>query len=311
MKSSQVDVVGVGLNATDTLISVSQFPSSGSKVNVRSLNVLPGGQVATAMIACRCWGLRTRYIGALGDDPAAKIHHDAFAEAGVETQIKAVPDCASAHSFILLDEHGERTVLWGRDERLALTPEDLDRESIVNARALLVDGRDTAAATTAAEWARTANIPIIADLDEVYPGLNPLLENIDYLIVSRDFPAKLLRKVDLQESLPALKQRFGSHMAAATLGTDGVLAWDGTQFYYASAYQVPVADTTGAGDIFHAAFIYGLLQDWGLQRILDFACAAAALNCMAVGARGGIQPVKKIEALMASGVRYPEAYRFR
>jgi sulfofructose kinase len=67
-------------------------------------------------------------------------------------------------------------------------------------------------------------------------------------------------------------------------------------------------DTTGAGDIFHAGFIYGLLQNWPLQRILDFACAAAALNCIASGARGGIAPVEKIEALMADGQRHAAAY---
>jgi sulfofructose kinase len=63
-------------------------------------------------------------------------------------------------------------------------------------------------------------------------------------------------------------------------------------------------DTTGAGDIFHAGFIYGLLQGWPLDRQLEFACAAAALNCMAVGARGGIQTVEAIEELMATGTRY-------
>ncbi len=67
---------------------------------------------------------------------------------------------------------------------------------------------------------------------------------------------------------------------------------------------MPVVDTTGAGDIFHAGFIYGLLQDWPLERQLDFACAAAALNCIAAGARGGIQTVEAIEELMATGVRH-------
>jgi sulfofructose kinase len=308
MKPAQVDVVGVGLNATDTVIFVPQFPTSGSKVEVRSISVLPGGQVATAMVACQQWGLRTRYVGRLGDDLAAKIHREAFAKAGVETLITTVLNCASAQSLIIVDPAGERTVLWQRDERLAIQPDELDREWIVNARALLVDGRDTAAAAKAAKWAHEAGIPVIADLDEPYPGLDPLLANVDYLIVSRDFPARLSGKTNLQESLPELQRRFGSRLTAATLGTDGVLAWDGEQFHYGRAYQVPAVDTTGAGDIFHAGFIYGLLQNWPLQRNLDFACAAAALNCMAAGARGGIQIIEKIETLMSNGNRYPAAY---
>jgi sulfofructose kinase len=303
-----VDVVGVGLNATDTLLSLPRFPSSGSKVEVRSLHALPGGQVATAMIALQRWGLRTRYIGKLGDDSAAKIHHDEFTQSHVETRITTVPDCRSAQSFIIIDPEAERTVLWQRDERLELKPDELDRDWIVNARALLVDGRDTAAATKAAEWAHAVQIPVIADLDELYPNLEPLLANVDYLIVSRDFPAKLTGKSELRDSLPEIKRRFGCRLTAATLGTDGVLAWDGTEFCYSAAFLVATVDTTGAGDIFHAAFIYGLLQNWLLQRILDFACAAAALNCMATGARGGIESIQKVENLMSSGERYSSAY---
>ena len=105
-----------------------------------------------------------------------------------------------------------------------------------------------------------------------------------------------------------MRSTYGSVITAATLGQDGVLAWDGERFLYKSAYHVPVVDTTGAGDMFHAAYIYALLQDWTLQRRLDFACAAAALNCTASGARGGIRPVDQIETLIAEGALYPAVY---
>src|SRR5437588_1618205 len=161
--SSKVDLVGVGLNATDTLISCPQFPEPGSKVEFRSANVLPGGQVASAVMACQRWGLRTRYVGKLGDDGAAALHREHFARAGVEAHVITVPGCASQQAVILVDAQGERTVLWRRDEQLGLRPDDLHREWIVNARALHVDGYDTAAAAVAAGWARSAGIPVIAD----------------------------------------------------------------------------------------------------------------------------------------------------
>jgi sulfofructose kinase len=301
---SKVDLVGVGLNATDTVIPLSTYPARGSKVEYSSASFLPGGQVATTVVACQNWGLRTRYVGKLGDDVAATLHREAFAHAGVETQITTVPGGSSAQSLILVDSGGERTVLIRHDDRLILQPHELQREWIENARALHVDGYDTAAATLAARWARETGIPVIADLDELYSGVEDLLENIDYLIVSRDFPSRLMSEPDLEKALQKMQRRYGCLLTAATLGPDGVVAWDGKNFHSTPAYRVPAVDTTGAGDIFHAGFIYGLLQDWPLDRQLDFACAAAALNCMSVGARGGIQPREAIETLMATGTRY-------
>ncbi len=270
--------------------------------------MLAGGQVATAIIACQQWGLRTRYVGKVGDDSAADLHRAEFARLGVEAHLFTAPGCSSQQAFILVDDSGERTVLWKRDERLTLRPEELQQEWIVNARALHVDGHDTIAATKAALFARSHGVPTIADLDELYPGVEALLKNIDYLITSRDIPGRLMGEPDLRKSLPALRERFGCRLTAATLGEEGVLAWDGKQFHYAPAFRVQPVDTTGAGDIFHAGFIYGLLQGWPLPRQLDFACAAAALNCTAVGARGGVQPVESIDRLIATGPRHSPAF---
>jgi sugar/nucleoside kinase (ribokinase family) len=311
VQSSRVDLVGVGLNATDTLIPLASYPVRGSKVEYRAATVMPGGQVATTMVACQTWGLQTRYVGKLGDDSAAQLHREAFAKVGVEAQLIEVAGADSPRSLILVDDGGERTVLCRRDERLILQPEDLKREWIVNARALHVDGYDTAAATLAARWAHEAGIPVIADLDEPYAGVQELIENVDYLIVSRDFPCRLMADSDLESALRRMQLRYGCKLTAATLGEDGVLAWDGKNMQHCAAYRVPVVDTTGAGDIFHAGFIYGLLQGWPLARQLDFACAAAAINCMASGARGGIQTAAAIEDLMATAARYQATYEVR
>jgi sulfofructose kinase len=304
---SLVDLVGVGLNATDTLIPLAKYPERGSKVEYSQASLLPGGQTASAVVACQTWGLTTRYVGKLGDDDAARLHRSEFARAGVDARIITVPHAASPQSLIIVDGGGERTVLCRRDERLVLQPDELERAWIVNARALHVDGLETAAATVAASWARAAGIPVVADLDEKYPGVEDLIENVDYLIVSRDFPARLTGERSLEFALRKMKSRYGCTVTGATLGQDGVLAWDGSHLHLRPAYCVAVADTTGAGDVFHAGFIYGLLQGWPLPRQLDFACAAAALNCMAKGARGGIGPLEHIEKLMATATRYAVA----
>ncbi len=304
-----VDVVGVGLNAADTLIRLPRFPAPDSKVAFSSVEVRAGGQVASAMVACQRWGLRTRYIGKVGDDAAAELQRQEFAREGVEAHLLAVPGCASQSAFILVDEStGERTILWRRDPRLALRPEDVERGWIHRARALHVDGHDTAAATAAARWAREVGLPVIADLDNLYPGVEVLLESVDYLLASRDFPARLVGEVNLLKSLPAIQQQFGCRVTGVTLGAQGALAWDGARFHYAAGFRVAAADTTGAGDVFHGAIVYAVLQGWPLARMLEYSCAAAALNCTSLGARGGIRPVAEIESLMCEGSRNPAAY---
>lgn len=304
-----VDVAGVGLNATDTLIRLPHFPPFDSKVEFLSSQVLPGGQVASAMVACQSWGLKTRYVGKVGDDAAAHLQRRELERAGVEAHLIAVPGCSSQVAFILVDQNtGERTILWNRDPRLTIRPEEIHRDWVVRARALLVDGHDTAAAAQAALLACEAGIPVIADLDNLYPGVEALLENVDYLLASRDFPGGLTGESDLSKALQNIHERFRCRVAGATLGAEGAIAWDGTRFHYSAAFRVDAVDTTGAGDIFHGAFVYALLQGSPVSRILEFSCAAAALNCTALGARGGIRPVAEIERLMREGARHRAAF---
>jgi sulfofructose kinase len=307
-----IDVVGVGVNAVDTLIRLPRFPAPDSKMEFSESAVMPGGQVASAMIACQRWGLSTRYVGKVGDDECGELHRAEFASAGVEAHLIRAQGCASQSSFILVDQStGERTVLWKRDAHVALRPEDLRREWITCARALLVDGHDTEAAACAARWAREAGIPVAADLDNLYSGVEALLEYVDFMVSSKEFPGRLTGEKDLLKSLPSIQQKFKNHLTAATLGRDGVLAWDGSSFTYHPAYRVEAADTTGAGDIFHAAFVYAQLEGLKLEDQLSFSCAAAGLNCTGHGARGHIASLEEIRKLMREGATHADAFPAR
>jgi sulfofructose kinase len=304
-----VDIVGVGLNATDTIIRLPHFPAFNSKVEFRVSEILPGGQVATAVTACARWGLKARYVGKIGDDSAGALQQNEMSNAGIEAHWIEVPDCQSQTSFILVDgKSGERTVLWKRDPRLELLPSEIRREWVTRSRLLHVDGHDCAGATQAAEWARSAYIPVTADLDNLYPGVEALLEQVDYAITSGEFPARVTGENDLFIALPAIAARFGCRVVAATLGTVGVLAWDGARFHYSPAFDVKPIDTTGAGDVFHAAFAYALLRGDQLPQSLEFSCAAAGLSCMGMGARGGIAALEKINELIRNGQRRPSAF---
>ena len=307
--ANQCDVIAIGLNATDTLIRVPRFPAFDSKTKILSSALLPGGQAATAAVACQRWGLRSGYVGKIGDDAAGRLQREEFAREGVEAHLVEVPNCASQLAFIIVDDcTGERTILWQRDDRLDLQPDELQREWIRGARLVHVDGHPCAPAAAAARWAREAGAVVTADLDNLYPGVEALLEGVDFMFSSRDFPERLLGIPNLLESLPEITHRFGCRVAGATLGRDGVIAWDGTQFRYCAAFRVDTVDTTGAGDVFHAGVAYALLHGRTLPEILEFSCAAAGLNCTVPGARGGIRPVDEIEKLRREGARHKPLY---
>ncbi len=307
--SPLVDVAGVGINATDTVIELPRFPEFNSKLELSSVAVFPGGQVASALVACRRWGLSVRYAGSVGDDAAADLQARELRRNKIESHLIRVPHCSSQLSYILVDSgSGERTILWKRDPRLTLRPKHLRREWVTRSKILLVDGHDTAAAAQAAQWARLARVPVVADVDNVYPGVEALLENTDYLFATGAFVARFLGDDStFRESLSQLARRFGCKVVGVTLGRLGALAWDGAVFHYSRGYCVDAVDTTGAGDVFHAGVVYGILKDWQLQEILEFGCAAAALNCTARGARGGIKALPEIQNFMRTARRTKSA----
>jgi sulfofructose kinase len=302
-------VVGVGINATDTIIRLPSFPAPDSKMELLSAAVRAGGQVASAIIACRRWGLSARYVGKIGGDAAGRLQRSEMEREGVEAHWIVARGAESQSAFILVDESsGERTILWKRDPKIALRAKELERKWIVGAEALLVDGHDTEAAAQAARWAREASIPVVGDFDNLYSNVEVLLDQVDFPVTSQAFPEKLTGETDLLKSLPRIWSQFKCRAVATTLGPLGVLAWDGNEFFLCPGFRVSAIDTTGAGDIFHGGFLYGLIAGWPIQEILEFGSAAAALNCTAPGARGHIGSLDEIAGLRSSGERLKRAY---
>lgn len=299
------DVVGVGLNATDTLLIVPRFPAYAGKARIQEEFVKPGGQVASALAACSRLGLRTRYIGAVGDDEKGRIQLQSLVEAGVDaSDVLIRKNCASQSAYIIVDAAtGERTVFWRRDDSLHIAPSEIRPEQIASARLLHIDGHDTPAVARAASLAREHGIPVSVDVDTIYPGFDLVLPNVDYLVASLEFPANWTGERDPFKALEILQDEYKMRVAAMTLGVNGSLARVDGRFHYAPAYAVDAVDTTGAGDVFHGAFCYAVLQGMAMREILDFSNAMAALNCTALGARGRIASIDEVRSLMARGER--------
>jgi len=292
------DVVGFGLNAVDHLCVVPKYPRFDTKTEILHYELLAGGQVATAMTCVARMGLRARYIGKVGSDDLGRLALESMRSE--EMDISAVimqPDARNQFALIIIDSNsGERTILWDRDRRLDFQEGELRQEDICSGRILHLDGHDPAA-VCAARWAQEAGIPVVADLDRVVPRCAELLANVDFLVTNADFPAEFTGISNPDESLLSLG-RFCRGFLAATKGAQGAVAVVDGKCVHFPAWTVRAVDTTGAGDVFHGGFIYGLLQNWNLDRIMSFANAAAGLSCTRLGARAGIPTLEQVLKLV-------------
>ncbi len=217
---SRFDVVGVGLNATDTLILLPHFPAYAGKIAFDEEILSPGGQVASAMVTCARLGLSVKYIGTVGDDERGRVQVASLRETGINLDdVQVRQGCPNQTAYILIDRStGERTVLWRRDDALRLDPSFITPEKIFCARLLHIDGHDTPAVERAARLARERGIPVTVDVDTVYHGFDRVLPLADYLIASSEFPAQWTSERDPFKALELMQNEYGIRVAAMTLG---------------------------------------------------------------------------------------------
>ncbi len=296
------DVTGFGLNSVDLVTVVAEYPVSNTKQRLQRFARLPGGQVATAMATCARLGWRASYIGSFGDDDLGALSRESLTREGVDIgSSRTVAGATNQFAVVLVDARsGERTVLWDRHPALSTEPADVPKAAVTAGRLLVVDCHQTAASAQAARYAREAHIPTIIDVEKVRPGIADLLQHIDVIIAAEEFPTALTGHEDLGRALRSLARDFGASLACVTLGVHGSLAWCGGREIWTPAFSVDCVDSTGAGDAFRGAFAAGclLMPDGDIEDVLGYANAVAALNCRALGARGGLPTRDEVDQLM-------------
>jgi sulfofructose kinase len=300
--SKPFDVVGFGLNSIDLLTVVAEFPTSNSKQRLQRFARMPGGQIATAMVAAARLGCRARYIGSFGDDEFGLLSRASLHTVGVDVSAaRTVPGSTNQFAVVIVDARtGERTVLWDRDPDLTMLLGDVPQDAVTSGRLLLVDCHETGAATQAARYAREAGIPTMIDVEKVRPGIADLLQQIDVIVAAQDFPTALTGFEDPGRAIEALGQEFGAALVTVTLGEEGSLSWCGGRQIQTPGFKVDCVDSTGAGDVFRGALAAAWLRDphGEVEDVLSYANAAAALNCRALGARAGIPVPEEVEQLL-------------
>jgi sulfofructose kinase len=307
----QFDIVGVGLNATDTIVVVDRYPPCGTKVHIESEVMSAGGQVATALATAAKLGLRTKYIGSVGDDERGRFQLATLREAEMNIDdVEIRSGCPNQSAYIIVDRaSGERTIFWNRPDCLRLDPARITTEKIAGARMLHIDGHDTPAVEKAARLAHERGVPVSLDVDNIYAGLERVLALVDYLVASTEFPERWTGESDPFRALEILETRFGMKAAAMTLGAYGALARVDGDYIYSPGFVVNAIDTTGAGDVFHGAFCYSVLNGATMRDTLEFSNAMAALNCTRLGARGGIATAAEAQRLIEQFRHNPASRR--
>ena len=303
---SELDVVGLGECSLDSVCLVGELPDAGEKHSLVDYQLRPGGQVASAMLGCALLDLRTGYIGAVGHDAVAQSVLEPLDRAGVDLSgVRSIVGARTRTAVVLVRQSdGERSVLEHRDPGLRLDPAQLKAREIERARVLHVDMSDPDAADWAARTARRAGIPVVLDADTFAPDVEALLGVVDFPVVSREFAEELGGTGSPADGLAKLAG-WGARLAVVTCGPEGALARSGGQTLRSPAFAVRVEDTTGAGDAFHAGFIWGLLEGFAAAEVLRVANAVAALACTRLGAQAGLPRREELQALLldASGAR--------
>jgi sulfofructose kinase len=294
------DVVGMGLNAVDFLTVVPEFPTLNSKMEILQFSKQGGGQVATAMVALARWGVKTKYIGKVGDDELGQFSLRSIQKEGVDvSSVTIEPNTPNQLAIIIVDSvSGERTILWDRDDRLMYRRGELLKEEICSGKILHLDGHDLRAAIQCAKWAKGEGIYTVIDIDKVEPLTSELIREIDFVITASRFPTLFTGISDREKALLEL-QKHTSGFLCATLGDEGTMALIDGEILHVKGFKVKAVDATGAGDVFHAGFIYGLIQNWEVVEILKFANAVAALKCRDLGGRRGIPTLGEVQKFLS------------
>lgn len=299
----QWDVVGIGCNSVDHVYRLPASPKADSptaKLRITSHSTMCGGQMATAMAACAGFGWKTAYVGCAGNDHNGRLVRAELEQRGVDVSHVLTRECANRFAVITVDETtGERMVLWDRDERLDLAPREIDATLIASARVIHVDDEDQDAAISAASIARRAGVPCTSDIDRVTDRTRDLVAAVSIPIFAQHVLPAITGESDIEQALRAVR-RTRDGLLCATIGPAGAVLLDGNECISEPGFVVKAVDTTGAGDVFRAAFIHGLLNGWPPRRMLRFANAAAGVSCTRAGAMNSVPSLDDVQKLLGA-----------
>lgn len=301
-----LDVIGVGKSCVDLIIKVDHLPKSDESLPMQDFTMQGGGKVSTALIAAARLGCKTGFIGKVGRDNFGNFIIQDFLKHGVDVSRVSWEDGKiSPFSVVISDSVQQgRSIIWENGTISTLSWNEVDQEYLKQARFIHLAGSSPVELNIAKMAGANGN-KVVYDADFYEPMVMEILPWIDVLIPSQEFAqayaGTLLNTVDDYLEVAKDLSKWGSEIVVITLGKRGAVGYYQGQSFYQEAFQVPVVDTTGAGDVFHGAFIFGLLQKLTFEDCTKFASAVAALKTLALGGRAAIPTLRDTENFLATG----------
>ena len=305
LSSPTWDIIGVGSCAVDDRLYVDHFPNPDEKMPIRSSRRMAGGQTSTALVAAAHMGSKVTFVTCLGEDELSRFIKSEMAAHGVDCSLVFhIPGSRPYHAVIIVDtSRGHRSILYTGEGVVEADPQAIAPEWIGAARVVLLDHNTPLAGLQAAILARQMNIPVVADIERATtPQLEALLDTVDHPIVNMQFGRAYTGMEDPQRILQAILR---PHQAACVLTCGSAGCWfseRGGSPQHFPAYTVPVADTTGCGDVFHGAYASLLARGASIRDSIAAASAAAALKASSGDSWNGIPGLEAIHKMISETV---------
>lgn len=300
---NQRDVIGLGNSALDTIGLIPRLPQLDDRVPLEDITQQGGGQVAQALVTLARLGATAGFVGRVGDDEAGALIRAGLAEEGVDVAyVQSTPGARSKQSMILVDrDTGKRSICAFAGTAGELELDNQTLAYLCSGRFLHLDGHSAAAAAVAARQAARNGVRVCLDAGAgmTVDDLLPLIRETHVLIAAEDFTMAASPDGTVATGAAHLLT-LGPDIVVVTLGARGSSTLTASTEFATAPFPVSVVDTTGAGDVFHGAYLYGLLQGWDLASTAEFAGATAALKCTQLGGRAAIPRLPEVVAFLAA-----------
>jgi ribokinase len=303
-KLDAIQVIGLGQACVDYLGRLNTFPHEDGKAELTDLHIQCGGPASTALVTLSRLGISTAFLGSISDDPfGMKILNNLKSEKIDVSCLKSTPGYTSQSAFIAITREGEkRTIFWHRGTVPHLAKRDVDISQFPKARILHTDGLMVKASIEAAKQAKSLGMTVVMDAGTMREGSKELCKLVNILIASETFATPLVGQDAPHDTALHSLRNLGPEQVVITLGARGSVGLNNQGIVRQKAFPISAVDTTGAGDVYHGGYIYGLLQGWDMHECMRFASATAALKCAEIGSQGGIPNLKNINALLRGGI---------